>query len=183
MALLHKYHVARCYSIQTSNWMVIGSTPIGRTQISPACVTDRITHHSIYLPGLKHNNTFIPLTERVHFWLNPFSTDGTVTLPQQSNTYQQGRTYTINCQITGETFVGWQTPAKPPRSGRPAIPSETITLSTTGRREVAQVGDNYGLKIKDFTVDDGGVYTCVGSSQSASFTANVDSKCLGKKDI
>ena len=116
--------------------------------------------------------------------MSPFFTDGAVTLPSPSQLFQQGRTYTINCQITGgETLVHWETPAKPPRSGKPAIPSETITLDIKGRREIVQTGDNYGLKIEGVTVDDGGVYICVGSLESKQFTANVDSKCFVKKDI
>ena len=98
-----------------------------------------------------------------------------MTLPSPSQLFQQGRTYTINCQITGgETFVAWETPG---------IPSETITLDTKGRREVVQTGDNYGLKITDVIANDGGVYRCVGSLESKEFTANVDSKCFVKKDI
>lgn len=114
----------------------------------------------------------------------PFFADGAVTLPLPSQLFQQGRDYTINCQITGgETFVGWETPPKPPRSGKPAIPSQTITLATKGRREVVQDGDNYGLSIKGVTADDGGMYRCVGSTESKEFTANVDSKCFVKNDI
>ena len=92
-------------------------------------------------------------------------------MPQPSRLHQQGTTYTIPCQITGEDFVFWRTPA-----------GENITLATIDpRRTVVVSGNNYGLKIENITAKDGGQYTCVGSQNSATYTAIVDCKCLVKR--
>lgn len=105
-----------------------------------------------------------------------------MTLPASSSLHQQGRDYTVECEVTdGEQFRGWITPDKPARPGRPAIPSETLTVSPTGRRRVTQTGQTYILNVNDVSVDDGGVYECVGETNSAKFTFNVDSKCFNKK--
>ena len=108
--------------------------------------------------------------------------DGTVTLPTSSFIHQQGRDYTVQCEVTdGERFIAWRTPAKLARPGRPAIPSENLTPPPIGRRRVDQNGQTYVLHVDDVTVDDGGVYECVGETNSAKFTFNVDSKCFNKK--
>ena len=106
-------------------------------------------------------------------FLTFFLVEGTVTLPQASRLFQQGRTYTIACLITGEEFVAWRTPA-----------GESITLaSSDARRTVVVSSNNYALKIDDITAKDGGDYQCVGSQNSATFTANVDCKCFAKSEL
>ena len=72
--------------------------------------------------------------------------------------------------------MAWVTPAKPAHSGNPAIPSERITTSTTGRRRIAVSKNTYELTIDAVTVDDGGEYICEGSIEKANFTLQVDCK-------
>ena len=107
--------------------------------------------------------------------------DGTVTLPMPTLKAQQGGNYNFSCEVTGESFVAWVTPAKPARPGRHAIPSVRIPASqntTVNRRRISVYGDYYELAIENVTVDDGGEYICEGSidNNSAVFTLQVDCK-------
>lgn len=123
------------------------------------------------------------LDECVHI-LFAFFVDGTVTMPQSSDKFQQGRTYTFNCLVTDvNEFKYWRTPPKPARGGKPAIPSEQITTSTTGRRTIQLDGNNIKLKIEQMSVDDGGLYHCVVGQEEGNFTAYVDCKCLIKRKL
>ena len=103
-------------------------------------------------------------------------TDGTVELSSQGQVFQQGREHRINCFVRNENFVAWKTPAKPARPGKEAIPSETITLQSTGRRTIERTGDNYRLKITAMTADDGGLYECRGSVEYKIYNVSVDCK-------
>ena len=108
-----------------------------------------------------------------------FFVDATVKLPSTSVVFQQGRDYQIACFVTGEDFVAWVTPAKPARPGVPAILSKRITeAQPSARKRINKVGDNYQLYIEKATADDGGLYQCVGASNSSTFNVSVDSKCL-----
>ena len=108
-----------------------------------------------------------------------FFVDATVQLPSTSVIFQQGRDYQIACFVTGEEFVAWVTPAKPARPGVPAIPSKRITeAQPSERKRINKFGDYYRLYIKRVTPDDGGIYRCVGASNSSTFTVSVDSKCF-----
>ncbi|KAK2566682.1 Neural cell adhesion molecule 1 [Acropora cervicornis] len=119
--------------------------------------------------------------------------DATVQLPSATAIFQQGRVYQIPCFVTGEEFVAWVTPAKPARPGVPAIPSKRITeAQPIARKRINNVGDNYQLYIKKVTADDGGLYQCVGASNSSTVTVSVDINVgnesplnvrLGRKDI
>ena len=108
-----------------------------------------------------------------------FFVDATVQLPSATAIFQQGRDYQLSCFVTGEEFVAWVTPAKPARPGVPAIPSKRITeAQPIARKRINNVGDNYQLYIKKVTADDGGLYQCVGASNSSTVTVSVDSKCF-----
>ncbi|XP_074633378.1 neural cell adhesion molecule 1-like isoform X3 [Acropora palmata] len=119
--------------------------------------------------------------------------DATVQLPSATAIFQQGRDYQLSCFVTGEEFVAWVTPAKPARPGVPAIPSKRITeAQPIARKRINNVGDNYQLYIKKVTADDGGLYQCVGASNSSTVTVSVDINLgnesplnvrLGRKDI
>ena len=104
--------------------------------------------------------------------------DGTVTLPIPTLKAQQGGDLPFQCEVTGENFVAWVTPAKPARPGRPAIPSVRIPASqttTVNRRRISVSGDTYEIAIENVTVDDGGEYICEGSlNNSAVFTLQVE---------
>ncbi|XP_015748397.1 PREDICTED: netrin receptor DCC-like isoform X2 [Acropora digitifera] len=101
--------------------------------------------------------------------------DATVQLPSTRAVLQQGRDYQIACFVTGEEFVAWVTPAKPARPGVPAIPSKRITeAQPSERKRINKFGDYYQLYIKRVTPDDGGIYRCVGASNSSTFTVSVD---------
>ncbi|KAJ7375776.1 axonal fasciculation [Desmophyllum pertusum] len=86
----------------------------------------------------------------------------------------------FSCQVTGENFQYWETPAKPAREGEAAIPSVRIPLSqTTGTRKISAndvVGNTQTveLTIDPVTLNDGGDYICQGDSNSAVFTLQVD---------
>ncbi|KAJ7333113.1 hypothetical protein OS493_018288 [Desmophyllum pertusum] len=107
-------------------------------------------------------------------------TDGTVTVPTRSRVAQQSKSMKFSCQVTGENFQYWETPAKPAREGQAAIPSVRIPLSqTTGTRKISanQVSGNtrtVELTIDPVTLNDGGDYICQGDSNSTVFTLQVD---------
>ncbi|XP_020602408.1 protein sax-3-like [Orbicella faveolata] len=104
-------------------------------------------------------------------------TEGTVTLPIPTLKAQQGGNYNFSCEVTGESFVAWVTPAKPARPGRHAIPSVRIPANqttTVNRRRISVSGDYYQLTTENVIVDDGGKYICEGSVNSAVFTLQVD---------
>lgn len=108
-----------------------------------------------------------------------FSADASVELPSSNRIFAQARNIRISCFVRGEQFVAWVTPAKPARPGVPAIPSKQITLTQPDdRKSIEKSGENYKLLIKNLNVDDGGLYQCVGASNSSTFTLNVDSKCF-----
>jgi len=105
--------------------------------------------------------------------------EGTVTLPIPTLKAQQGGNYNFSCEVTGESFVAWVTPAKPARPGRHAIPSVRIPANqttTVNRRRISVSGDYYQLTTENVIVDDGGKYICEGSVNSAVFTLQVDCK-------
>ncbi|XP_078348296.1 hemolin-like [Oculina patagonica] len=98
-----------------------------------------------------------------------------VSLSFRRITAQQSRTIRIKCNVTAENFVAWQTPSREASLGQPAIKSKYITVGqSSGRVRVESTGNYYILVIGDVTVRDGGKYTCIGSSQSKSFTLEVD---------
>lgn len=100
-----------------------------------------------------------------------------VSLPFRRITAQQSRTIRIKCNVTTENFVAWETPSREASLGQPAIESKTITVEqSSGRLRVESTGNYYILVVGDVTVRDGGKYTCRGSSQSKSFTLEVDCK-------
>ena len=108
-----------------------------------------------------------------------FFVDATVQLPSTTAVIQQTKDYQIACFVTGEEFVAWVTPAKPARSGVPAIPSKRITeAQPSERKRINKDGDNYQLYINKVTADDGGSYRCLGALNSSTFTVLVDSKCF-----
>ena len=108
-----------------------------------------------------------------------FFVDATVQLPTTGAIFQQKRDYRISCFVTEEEFVGWETPAKPARPGVPEIPSKRITeTQPSERKKIDKAGNNYQLYIQKLTVDDGGLYRCVGASTSSIYNLSVESKCF-----
>ena len=103
----------------------------------------------------------------IKYLLSSYLVDGTVTLPSTETTAGTGRYPKVACTVTGETFVSWITPS-----------GQRITTSTTGRMRVTVKDDAYTLNIDSVTAQDGGEYQCQGSSNSRSFTLNVNCKYL-----
>ena len=103
----------------------------------------------------------------IKYLLSSYLVDGTVTLPSTETTTGTGRDPKVACTVTDETFDSWITPS-----------GQRITTSATGRMTVSVTGDTYTLKIDSVTAQDGGVYRCQGSSNSRSFTLNVNCKYL-----
>ena len=103
----------------------------------------------------------------IKYLLSSFLADGTVTLPFTEREYATGRDPKVACTVRGETFDSWVTPS-----------GQRITNSTTGRITVTVTGDAYTLNIDSVTAQDGGEYRCQGSSNSQSFTLNVNCKYL-----
>jgi len=110
------------------------------------------------------------------------NTGAEVSLPFRRITAQQFRTRRIKCNVTGETFLAWETPSREASLGQPAIESRNITLEqSSGRLSVERTGNDYILIIRDVIVRDGGKYYCKGSRQSESFTLDVDFVSHGVK--
>ena len=103
----------------------------------------------------------------IKYLLSSFLADGTVTLPSTEREFATGRDPKVACTVRGETFDSWVTPS-----------GQRITNSTTGRITVTVTGDAYTLNIDSVTAQDGGEYRCQGSSNSQSFTLNVNCKYL-----
>ncbi|PFX24083.1 neural cell adhesion molecule 2-like [Stylophora pistillata] len=86
-----------------------------------------------------------------------------VSLSKSLITPSPGKTNSVTCTVTGETFIGWY---KPDGTKVLTSSSEKIYVETTGTK--------YTLKITAVKVSYGGTYTCRGSSNSKSLRVHVE---------
>ena len=90
-----------------------------------------------------------------------------VTLSKTQITPSPGKTNSVTCTVTGETFRGW---FKPDNTKVSTSKSDKIYVETTGNA--------HKLKLTDVKVSYGGTYECRGSLKTASLIVHVECKLL-----